>query len=905
MMLARLRSLWRNLRHTTRVDRDLDNEVKAVFEILVDEKIKTGLSLEQARRAATLELGRVDSIKQQVREQRAGASLDAIAKDVRYGARMLRANPGFTFVVVLSLAAGIGANSAIFSIANAMLLKTLPIQEPEQVHIARFVSRLPITQRVSYPFFEQLRAGFTTPDGLAAMSRVSRARLASDGGEPQGAAVQLVTGEYFSVLRVAPQLGRALTPADNRNLGGHPVTVISDAFWRRRFNAAPDAIGRDITFNGSHFTIVGVAPAGFAGVWLESPVDAWVPVMMQADVKYSQNYSSDGSDTQKPWPPQSGIRWLDVITRADRSDGPEAVALNAVFRPLLLEQVDRITDVKERALTLDRRLALEPFGMGFSNVREQFRAPLYALLGMVALLLLIACANTANLLLARATSRQREMAVRLSIGASRGRIIGQLLIESLMLGAIAAAVGLAIAPLVSELLVRMTMGIETGPLPFSVGIDRSVVIFTVSITLLTSFLFGFAPAWRATDLSLSTALKASGRSTHQGARLNLSKLLVVGQVALSLFLAVGAGLFARSFDNLISQPLGFEDQVLWVSFNPSLAGYKPEELASLYSRLIERVEAIPGVRSATVAMCGMMNGCRSNADGFAITGYQSQPGEQILLQENRVGPKYFSTLGMTITAGRGIEARDTSTNVRFAVVNEAMVRKYFKGRDPIGQRFGYDKPDEMEIIGVVGDAHFNTVREAAVPMAFYPLTALPGYLGSMHIRATGDAAQIGRAVRSSLKEIEPRLPVDRVTTIATLAQSTLRQERLIARLTTVVGILALALASLGLYGLMAYTVKRRTAELGVRFALGAPQPRVLWMVFRESLLLVIAGLALGLPLVMALAWLIGPMLFEVRPNDPAVVSIAAGVLLIVGASASYLPALRASRVDPLTALRQE
>jgi predicted permease len=400
-------------------------------------------------------------------------------------------------------------------------------------------------------------------------------------------------------------------------------------------------------------------------------------------------------------------------------------------------------------------------------------------------------------------------------------------------------------------------------------------------------------------------LKASGRSTHQGAKLSLSKLLVVGQVALSLFLAVGAGLFARSFNNLISQPLGFEDQVLWVSMNPSLGGYTPEELPALYSRIIERIEAIPGVRSATVAMCGMMNGCRSNADGFSITGYQSQPGEQILLQENRVGPKYFSTLGMTITAGRDIEARDTSSNVRFAVVNEAMARKYFKGRDPIGQRFGYDKPDEIEIIGVVGDAHFNTVREAVVPMAFYPLTALPGYVGTIHVRATGDAAQIGQAVRSSLRELEPRLPVDRVTTIATLAASTLRQERLIARLTTVVGLLALSLASLGLYGLMAYAVKQRTAELGLRFALGAPRARVLWMVFRESLMLVAIGLAIGVPLVLAASRLVAPMLFGVSPNDPSVMVISMAVLLAVGAWSGYLPAWRASRVDPLVALRDE
>ena len=904
-MLERLRSLWRNLRHRDAVDRDLDEEVRAVFDLLVDEKTKAGMSLEQARRAATIELGREHAIAQQVREARTGASIDAVLKDIRYGARMLRANPGFTFVIVLSLAAGIGANSAIFSIANAMLLRALPVPEPEHVYIARYESRLPVTQRMSYPFYENLRAGFPTPNGLAAMSRVSRMRLPSDGGETQSAAVQLVTGEFFGVLRVAPQAGRVLGPEDNRTMSGHPVTVISDAFWRRRFNASPDAVGRDITFNGAHFTIVGIAPPGFTGVWLESPVEAWIPVMMQHDVKYVQNFSAEDSDALKPWIPQGGLRWLDVVTRADRADGTEAAALNAVFRPLLLKRADEIADAKERVLTLDRRIVLEAFGMGFSNLRTQFRAPLYALLGMVALLLLIACANTANLLLARASTRQREMAVRLSIGASRGRIIGQLLIESLLLGALAAAVGLAIAPLVSELLVRMTIGVDSGPLPFSVGIDTRVVTFTIAITLLTSFLFGFAPAWRATDLSLATALKDSGRGTHRGARLSLSKVLVVGQVALSLFLAVGAGLFARSFTNLVSQPLGLEDQVLSVSISPSLGGYQQGELPALYERIVARVEAVPGVKSATVAMCGLMNGCRSNSDGVFISGYTSQPGEQVGFQVNGVGPNYFVTVGMTMAAGRNFAPQDIGGKNKIAIINEAMVRRYFKGRDPIGQHFGFDKPDEIEIIGVVRDAHVNSVREAAVPMVYFPFDANPPYVGTMQVRAAGDPVVAGAAIRRALQESEKRLPVDRVVTIASLAAATLRQERLIARLTTVVGLLALVLASLGLYGVMAYAVKQRTAELGVRFALGAPRGRVLWMVLRESMVLVVIGLAIGVPAVMAVGRLISPMLFEVKPTDPLVVSIAIGVLFVVGAWSGYLPALRASRVDPITALRTE
>jgi predicted permease len=903
-MFSRLVNLWRNLRHHDRVDRDLDDEVRAVFDILVDEKIHAGLTPQAARRAATLELGRVDAIKQQVRESRTGASIDALLKDVRYGARTLRANPGFTLVVVLSLAAGIGANSALFSVANAVLLRSLPVPQPEQLHAVRFQSRLPIAPRFSYPFFEQLRNGFPTPDGVAAMSRVTSARMLTAASEPESASVQLISSEFFSVLGLTPQLGRFLSRDDNRTIGAHPVAVISDGFWRRRFNGAADAVGRDVTLNGVRFTIVGVTPAGFTGAWLESPVEVWVPVMMQADIRYAQNMSATNSDFTKPWIPQDGVRWLELIVRADRTNGPEVAALNAVFRPVLLREADQLTDPEQRKLTLDRHLVIEPFATGSSALRDRFRAPLVALMAMVGLLLLIACANTANLLLARATSRQREMAVRLSIGASRGRIISQLLTESLLLATIAAVVGLAIAPLASELLVRMTMGVDTGPLPFSVGVDGRVLAFTAAITLITSFLFGFAPAWRATDLSLSGALKATGRTTHQGARLSLSKVLVVSQVALSLLLAVGAGVFARSFTNLAALPLGFDPQVLWVPISPSVGGYQESELPGLYARLIERAEALPGVESATLAMCGIMTGCRSASDGIAVTGYASQPGEQMFIQVNRVEPGYFSTVGMTLVAGRDLTPQDVTSSARVAVVNEAMVRRYFKDRSPIGERFGEDTPD-IEIVGVVRDARVNSVREDVPPMVFYPFDETPSYVGSMHVRTKADPEATAAAVRKALREIEPNLPVSRIVAIADLAAATLRQERLIARLTTVLGLLALGLACLGLYGLMSYAVKQRTAELGVRFALGAPRPRVLWMVFRESLTLMIVGIVAGVPLVAAASRLIGTMLFDVTATDPAIVGGAMIVLLAVGATSSYLPSWRASRVDPLVALRAD
>jgi predicted permease len=902
-MFPRLASLWRNLRHRDRVDRELDAEVRAVYDILVDEKLKAGLPLEQARRAATIELGRVDAVTQRVREERGGAWLDAFLKDIRYGARTLRANRGFTAVVVLSLAIGIGANTALFSIANAMLLRTLPVPDVQSLRLVRIEPRASIAPRFSYPFFERLRAGFPQHAGLAAMSRVSRMRGRLS-AEIEPVNVQLVSGEYFGVLGLQPAMGRLFTPDDNRAMSGHPVTVISDAYWRRRLGASADAIGRELDLNGTRFTIVGVAPGGFGGVWLESPVDAWIPVMMQSDVRYTQNFSAENADMLKPWVAQDGLRWLELITRADRTDGPEAAALNAVYRSALLQQADSAADAAQRKLILSRYLILDGFAHGTSALRTQFRAPLLALMAMVGLLLLIACANTANLLLARATSRQREMAVRLSIGASRARVITQLLVESLLLATLAAVVGLALAPLASEVLVRMTIGVDSGPLPFAVGIDRQVLLFTAAVALCTGLLFGFAPAWRATDLSLADALKASARGTRTGARMNLSKALVVAQVALSLLLAAGAGLFARSLGNLIAVPLGYQTHVLWVSINPNFGGYKLEELPALYRTIIERAESLPGVDSATIAMCGLMTACRSAADGLAISGYTAQPGEQVVLQENRVAANYFTTVGMTIASGRGFTPADGTTAARVAVINEAAARRYFKDRDPIGQRFGYDQPD-VEIVGVVRDARVYAVREEAVPMAFYPLDTTPSYVGSMHVRTSGDPDATAAALRKALQDVAPQLPVDRIVPISTLVAGALRQERLVARLTTLLGVLALGLASLGIYGVMSYAVKQRTAELGIRFALGAPRPRVLWMVFRESLLLMIAGVIIGLPLIAGASRLIGALLFDVTATDPVILVSAMAVLLIVGAVSSYLPSWRASRVDPLTALRQE
>jgi predicted permease len=890
-----------------RRDRDLQEELEAHLTMHIDDNQRAGMSLQEARRQALVKLGGVEQVKEEYRDRRSFPALEHVLADIRFGARMMRRSPGFTLVTVLSLAIGIGATAAIFSVVNAVVLRSLPLPRPSELKVVRVESRLPVTQRFSYPLFERLRQHVAEHGGLAAMSRVGRMRTRIDGrGEPEITSVQLVTGDFFGVLEVQPALGRVFTAGDNVRAGQHPIAVISHAFWQRRFAGAADIVGRSLTLNGTHMTIVGVAANGFSGVWLESPVDTWVPVAMQAEVRYSQNYSAADSEPDKPWLGQKGIRWLEIVLRAQRPDGPEVVALNAAFRQSLLEEADRVGDSPQRSQFLQQRLALESFAQGSSNLRQRFLAPLLALMAMVSLLLLIACANTANLLLARAAARQREMAVRLSIGASRGRMIQQLLTESLLLAAIAGTAGLAVAPWVSDLLVRVTMGVESGPTPFSAGIDARVLTFTVIVSVLTSLIFGVAPAWRSTDLEVATALKGTGsRGVHDGSRLTLAKVLVVSQVSLSLLLVVAAALFGQSFGNLMRINLGFEQhELVTVRLDTRNIPYTPKELPELSRRLLDGVQSVPGVRSAAFAMCGLMAGCRANVDGLHISGYQAQRDEQVMVQENRVGPSYFSTVGMRLVAGRGLNDIDTASTPRVAVVNEAMVRRYFRNRSALGERFGYDAPD-TEIVGVVQDARVNASREPPVPMAFYPLAQGPVGPGVLEVRIAGNADAIVPTLHKTISAIAPGLPIESIGLVAVRASQGLGQERLVAGLSSILGGLALGLACLGLYGLMSYAVKRRTAELGVRMALGASQSRVLWMVLGECLVLVSAGLIAGVLMVVAASQLVSSLLFAVEADDPSTIAIAAVTLVVVGTLSGYLPAYRASRVDPMAALRTE
>jgi predicted permease len=887
-----------------RSERELADELESVLQMEIEDNLQRGMTPGEARRQALIKVGGLEAIKEAVRERRGLPLLETAIRDLRYAARVLVRSPGFAVVTVLSLAVGIGGNSAAFTVFNALMLRSLPLARPAELFALRVDSATHPAEQFSYPHFERLRQGMPGEGRLAAMSRVAGMK-ALVGEQPEGAAVQLVSGELFATFGLAPALGRLLGPDDNRIVGGHPVAVLSHAFWQRRFHGSPEVIGRQLALNGTRFTVVGVAPPGFSGVWLEAPAGVWIPLAMQGNVQYLSNVHSENSDTDKPWMPQERVQWLNVVARTT-TPVAAAAALNATFQQWVGQRAEEIGDPDRRRLFQQQRLVLQPFGRGFSRLRERFVAPLYAVMAMMALVLIIACANTANLLLSRAAARQREIALRLSLGASRGRVVRQLFTESALLGILAGAGGLALAPFVGELLVRMAAG---GP--FSVAIDGRVLAFTTAVSLAATVLFGLAPAFRTTRIDLATALRAGGRGAHAGARLNPARLLVISQVALSVVLVIVAGLFLRSLRNLGNVDLGLaREQLVSVAINPRLAGYAPADLPQLHRRLIERAEALPGVRSAAVAMSGLITGS-SNTSGLVISGYQPRADEKVDVQENRVGLHYFSTVGMRLVAGRDFDGRDGENAPRVAIVNQAFARRYFAGRPAVGQRIGYGSPEvglgtpAVQIVGVVSDARVSTAREPPAPMAYYPLAQGVVQAATLDVRTVADPANLAEQLRRAIAEMEPRLRIDGVSTLSARVSGSLDRERAIARLSSVLGLLALGLACFGLYGVMSYAVTLRTPELGVRMALGAAPSTVLWMVLRESLRLVLLGLAAGLPLALVASHLVSSQLFGVSPIDPVTLLVATAALLCVAAASAYVPAARASRVDPLVALRYE
>jgi len=838
-----------------------------------------------------------------------------LLKDLKYGFRMMAKSPGFTAVVVLCLALGIGANTAIFTIINALMLKSLPVEKPEELVLfgqgrsagTSIIDGMPHAgewELISVPLFKEYRDDHLFFTGVCAFqSTVSRLNLnisgSGGGAAPEAAFGKVVSGNYFSVLGVNAAMGRTLTPEDDTAEGAHPVAVISYGFWQRRFSLDASVIGRSMDINGIPFTIVGVAARGFFGESLQSdPADIWMPLSMEPQALL------EPSRLEK-----RNVFWLDVMGRlkpgVSRLQAQTAVTEH--FRQYLVDMVGSKISPEDRRELAGVRIDLTPGGGGVSGLRRSYSEPLKILMALVGLVLLIACANVANLQLARASARQREISLRCALGASRSRMVRQLLTESLMLAILGGAAGTVLATWGTSLLVHLVS--RGNYIPLSVSPDSRIMGFTLLISIFTGVLFGLAPAIRAARIDLTASLKEGARNlAGHGSRFNLTKALVALQVAICLLMLVGGGLFVRTFQKLENQDLGFNrENVLLVSMNPRMAGYKPEQLPGLYRQLLERVGAVPGVKSTSIALYGLVSGSMRDSS-ISVQGYTPKPREETDAQIIVVGPGYVETVGMTLVAGRGIGPQDSETSSKVAVVNEELAHHYFGNQNPVGKRFGFDDAKhaaDIEIVGVVKDAKYTEMREPSPPVILIPVFQNPDFMNDLEIRTAANPTAVAADVRRILNDINSRLLGRKVVTLSQQVDDALSQERLIAQLSSAFGGLALLLACVGLYGVMAYAISRRTNEIGIRMALGAESHQVLWMVLKESLLLVMIGLFIGVPAVLASTRLISAQLYGVTPNDPLTIALAAVLLLAVAALAGFIPARNASHVDPMVALRYE
>jgi predicted permease len=904
-------------------ERELDDELRFHFEQMQAYEAARATPANDAIPANDIHLrtrrrfGGFDQVKEACRDMRTLRPLEDFLKDLRFGARLLVRGPVFSIVAILSLALGIGATSAIFSLINAIVLRELPVENAHELYLAQSVRRAEVNTRFSWPAFEAARTMVAGRAEMAAVSSVRSMQLAPTTGgsatpQPESGRVQLVSGEYFKLLRQRPQVGRLLENTDNQIVGQHPVAVISDVYWTSKFGRSTDVVGRGLTVNGTLFTIVGVTQPGFFGTTMEARnPDVFVPIMMQANVRYSGNVSSMNGDTRKPWAPQREVTWLAWFIRMPESAVPAVTeALNLTMQRDHAQTSGYKEEEGIRRMLNETRVSVASGARGISNVRNNMTTPLIVLLVMVGLLLTIACANIASLLLARATNRHREMAIRLSIGAGRGRLVRQLLTESLLLAFIGGALGLVFAEWGSVALVAFAESGSTPP-DFDVSPDWRVVAFTLVVSLLTGLLFGLMPAFRSTHVRLAETLKSQTRSvigSGSRGRVPLGKLLIAAQMAFSLLLLIVAALFARSLQQLTRVDVGFDrDRVLMVAMDPRAGGYEVAELPELYRRITERVAAVPGVTSVSVSASGVFGGSRSMS-GMTIEGYTAARDENVTGDQDVVSSEYFRTVGLPIVAGRAFGPEDTAAGRKVSIINETMARRYFKNRNPIGQRWGYDDDlkEGFEIVGVARDARYTSVKGDSPNMAYRPVSqTVEDYLGSLEIRTDGNPAALAPQIRDALRRLEPRLPVSSVDTLDARINRTMGRERLMTWLTMAFGGVALFLACLGLYGTISYAVTRRTAELGVRMALGAGRGTVPWLILREAFTLVGVGLVIGIPLAFLAARAISTLLFGVTPTDAIATGSAVAALVLIAALAAYLPARRASRVDPMLALRAE
>jgi predicted permease len=873
-------------------ERDLERELRAHLDLEAEEFENAGLSAADARHSAQRALGNFTRIQEDIRAMTTLTVLDDLAKDLRYALRSMRANPGFAAAAILSLALGIGANTAIFTLIDSLLLRSLPVPNPEQLVQLQLVELGRPGNSIGYPAIGALANRTDIFAGVAGFSSASFNVSEHEGSERVGGA--WVSGGYYPTLALRPIAGRLLTTEDDRP-GAPPAAVLSYRYWQKHYNRDFGVVGRSVSIEGKPVAIVGVSPEGFLGANVGDAADLTLPLAVLA-----QLYPERAQQLE------SGSQWLRVLARPlpGVSMTQAKARLDVAWPRMAPIATTPRMNPKRRDALLHSSIELVPGGTGWSGLRDRFRRPLLILMAMTGLVLLIACANFANLLLARGAARSREIALRFAIGAGRGRVVRQLLTESILLSTCGAILGLWLAGIGGRLLVTLLANGRRDGILLDLAPDARVLLFTSAVALATGILFGLVPALRATASGPALALKGAGALSRPRSR--FVPALVVSQVALSLVLLVGAGLFVRTLENLQRLDPGFRSEgVLLVNLDARRAGYKDARLAAFYQGLLDRFAHLPGVVSASLSSNTPLSG-GIWSDAVTIDGQPTRESAHF----NSVAPHYFETLGTALVAGRDFDAHDRPGAANVAVVSEAFARRYLAGGPVLGRQFSIPNPRyaPFEIVGVVKDTVSQNLRLPAPAAVYLPYFQLPDMIGiaSFEVRAHGSLAQTADRLRDEVRAELPSTPVQyHIQALDEQVKGTLIQERLLAALGSCFGALALLLAAVGLYGLLAYMVTRATAEIGIRIALGARRPKVLGLVFGSAFRLLGAGILVGIPAAWAGSRIIASSLFGLSGTDPLTLAAAAGLLLLTALLAALLPAVRASRVDPMVALRHE